>query len=124
MQYVNTANAPAAIGPYSQALCHNDLIFTSGQIPMDPVSGEIIGTTIEEQTEYVLRNLLAVLEAGGSGGDRILKTTCFLADMNDYPKFNAVYSKYITNNPARSCVAVRELPKSILVEVEAVAVKG
>lgn len=124
MQYVTTANAPAAIGPYSQALCHNDLIYTSGQIPLDPSSGKVVGTTIEEQTEYVLKNLLAVLEAGGSGGDRILKTTCFLTDMNDYPKFNSVYSKYITSNPARSCVEVRELPQSVLVEVEAIAFKG
>lgn len=123
MNYVNTEKAPAAIGPYSQALCHNDLIYTSGQIPLDPVTGAIVGTTVEEQTEQVIKNLLAVLEAAGSGADNILKTTCFLADMKDFARFNSVYSKFITNNPARSCVAIRELPKSVLVEVEAVAFK-
>ena len=123
MNYVNTDKAPAAIGPYSQALCHNDFIYTSGQIPLDPVSGAIVGTTVEEQTEQVMKNLLAVLEAAGSGASQILKTTCFLADMKDFASFNSIYSKYITSNPARSCVAVRELPKSVLVEVEAVAFK-
>lgn len=123
MNYVNTEKAPAAIGPYSQALCHNNLIFTSGQIPLDPVTGEVRGVTVEEQTEQVMKNLLAVLEAAGSGADNILKTTCFLADMKDFAKFNSVYSQYITNNPARCCVAIRELPKAVLVEVEAVAFK-
>lgn len=123
MNYVNTEKAPAAIGPYSQALCHNGLIYTSGQIPLDPATGEVVGTTVEEQTVQVLENLCAVLEAAGSGADRILKTTCFLADMKDFARFNQVYSRYIEKNPARSCVAVRELPKSVLVEVEAVACK-
>lgn len=123
MNYVNTEKAPAAIGPYSQALCHNGMIYTSGQIPLDPATGMIVGNTVEEQTEQVLKNLLAVLEAAGSGADKILKTTCFLADMKDFAAFNGIYSKFITSNPARSCVAVRELPKSVLVEVEAVAFK-
>lgn len=123
MNYVHTDKAPAAIGPYSQALCHNDLIYTSGQIPLDPVTGAVVGATVEEQTEQVMKNLLAVLEAAGSGADNILKTTCFLADMKDFASFNSVYSRFITNNPARSCVAIRELPKSVLVEVEAVAFK-
>lgn len=123
MNYVNTEKAPGAIGPYSQALCHNGMIYTSGQIPLDPATGMIVGNTVEEQTEQVLKNLLAVLEAAGSGADKILKTTCFLADMKDFAAFNGIYSKFITSNPARSCVAVRELPKSVLVEVEAVAFK-
>lgn len=121
MNYVNTEKAPAAIGPYSQALVHNGLVYTSGQIPLDPATGAVKGVTVEEQTEQVMKNLLAVLEAAGSGADKILKTTCFLADMKDFAKFNGIYSKYITGNPARSCVAIRELPKSVLVEVEAVA---
>ncbi len=121
MQIINTAKAPAAIGPYSQAICHNGLVYTSGQIPLMPETGEIIGDTIEAQTERVLMNLLAVLEKSGSSADKIIKTTCFLANMKDFDVFNSIYSKYIQCNPARSCVAVRELPKNVLVEIEAVA---
>lgn len=122
MQKISTENAPKAIGPYSQAIKFNNLIFTSGQIPLDAVSGEIVGSTITEQAEQTLKNLSEVLKAGGSSLDLILKTTCFLADMKDFAEFNAVYSKYIKNAPARSCVAVKTLPKNVLLEVEAIAI--
>ena len=118
---VSTENAPKAIGPYSQAIKSGSLVFTSGQIPLDPKSGEIVGSNIEEQANQVLKNLKAVLEASGSGMENILKTTCFLADMSDFSKFNEVYSSYIANAPARSCVAVKTLPKNVLCEVEAIA---
>lgn len=121
MTYIDTKKAPEAIGPYSQAVAHNGLLLTSGQIPLDPATGVVVGATIQEQTEQVMRNLLAVLEAAGSGSDKLLKTTCFLADMSHFAEFNEVYSKYITANPSRSCVAVQALPKGVLVEVEAVA---
>ncbi len=123
MEFVSTEKAPAAIGPYSQAVCLGDLVFTSGQIALDPVSGELAGDTVEQQAERALKNLIAVLEAAGSGADCIIKTTCFIADMKYFAAFNKVYSEYIPCRPARSCVAVRELPKSALVEVEAVACK-
>ena len=119
---IYTPNAPAAIGPYSQAIRVGDTVYTSGQIPLDPVRGEMIGKDIIEQAEQVMRNLEAVLLAAGSSFDGIVKTTCFLADMADFAAFNAVYSKYITSAPARSCVAVRALPKGALVEVEAIAI--
>jgi 2-iminobutanoate/2-iminopropanoate deaminase len=118
---VSTENAPKAIGPYSQAIKSGSLVFTSGQIPLDPNSGEIVGSNIEEQANQVLKNLKAVLEASGSGMENIVKTTCFLADMSDFSKFNEVYSSYIVNAPARSCVAVKTLPKNVLCEVEAIA---
>jgi 2-iminobutanoate/2-iminopropanoate deaminase len=121
MQEIQTRAAPTAIGPYSQGFVSGNLVFTSGQIPLYPESGEIAGTTIEEQTEQVIKNLSAVLEAGGSSLSKVVKTTCFLADMNDFAAFNGVYAKYFTGKPARSTVAVRQLPKSVLVEIEAVA---
>ncbi|MEA4912889.1 MAG: Rid family detoxifying hydrolase [Oscillospiraceae bacterium] len=122
MEFVSTTKAPTAIGPYSQAVRHDNILFTSGQIPIDPATGEVDGNTIEQQARRSLSNLLTVLEAGGSSAEKILKTTCFIADMNDFAAFNQVYSEYISTKPARSCVAVKELPKSVLVEVEAVAV--
>ena len=121
MTHIHTDKAPAAIGPYSQAVSQGKLVFTSGQIPLDAVSGKLVGTSIEEQAEQVMKNLLAVLDAAGSSPEMIVKTTCFLADMADFAAFNAVYSKYIQSKPARSCVAVRELPMAGRVEVEAVA---
>jgi 2-iminobutanoate/2-iminopropanoate deaminase len=121
MKEIQTTAAPAAIGPYSQGFVSGNLVFTSGQIPLLPESGEVAGTTIEEQTEQVIKNLAAVLEAGGSSLSKVIKTTCFLADMNDFAAFNGVYAKYFTGKPARSTVAVRQLPKSVLVEIEAVA---
>ena len=122
MKVVYTENAPAAIGPYSQAIVLNDILFTSGQIPVNPATGEIAGDTIEAQAEQVMKNLDAVLKEAGTSFENAVKTTCFLADMADFAAFNAVYSKYITTAPARSCVAVKTLPKNALVEVEAVAV--
>lgn len=123
MQKIHTNNAPAAIGPYSQAIETNGLIFTSGQIPIDPTTGEISGSNVEEQTERICQNLKAVLEAVGVSLSNVVKTTCFLADMSDFAAFNAVYAKYFTQNPARSCVAVKTLPKNVLAEIEAIAVK-
>ncbi|MDR1238998.1 MAG: RidA family protein [Treponema sp.] len=121
MKEIQTTAAPAAIGPYSQGFVSGNLVFTSGQIPLRPGTGEVAGKTIAEQTEQVIKNLSAVLEAGGSSLLRVIKTTCFLADMNDFAAFNEVYAKYFTGKPARSTVAVRELPKNALVEIEAVA---
>lgn len=116
-----TENAPKAIGPYSQAVKAGNMVFTSGQIPLDPVTGEIVGSDITEQTEQVMKNLSAVLAAAGTSFDNAIKTTCFIADMGYFAAFNAVYSKYITSAPARSCVAVKTLPKGALVEVEVIA---
>ena len=118
---VATENAPAAIGPYSQAIVCGGMVFTSGQIPINPASGNVEATTIEEQAEQVMKNLGAVLQAAGSSFEKAVKTTCFLADMGDFAAFNGVYAKYFTTNPARSCVAVKTLPKNVLVEVEVVA---
>lgn len=118
---VQTTNAPAAIGPYSQAIVCGGLVFTSGQIPLDPATGNVVGTDIREQAEQVMKNLAAVLEAAGSSLQNAVKTTCFLADMADFASFNQVYAAYFTSNPARSCVAVKALPKGVLVEVEVVA---
>lgn len=122
MKAIYTENAPKAIGPYSQALVVNGLVYTSGQIPLCPLTGEMVGSTIEKQTEQVCLNLKAVLEAAGSGMENVVKTTCFLADMSDFAAFNGVYAKYFTSKPARSCVAVKSLPKNALVEVEVVGV--
>ena len=122
MHQIATPNAPAAIGPYCQATIHNGFVFTSGQIPLDPADGSIVGTTIEEQAHRVCQNLSAVLTAAGSDLSKVLKTTCFLADMGDFAAFNSVYAQYFTGKPARSCVAVKTLPKNVLVEVECVAV--
>ena|SRR5699024_2355035 len=121
MEIVSTKNAPGAIGPYSQAIILNGVVYTSGQVPLSPETGEVVGTTIEEQAEQVMKNLGAVLEAAGSSYEKTVKTTCFLADMNDFAAFNEIYGKYFTGKPARSCVAVKTLPKNVLCEVEAIA---
>ncbi len=123
LKKVATESAPAAIGPYSQAIICGEMVFTSGQIPINPASGNIEATTIEEQAEQVMKNLGEVLKAAGSGFEKAVKTTCFLADMADFAAFNGVYAKYFTTNPARSCVAVKTLPKNVLVEVEVIATK-
>lgn len=122
LKKISTPNAPAAIGPYSQAIVAGNMLYTSGQIPLDPASGNMVGENIIEQAEQVMKNLAAVLEAAGTKFDNVVKTTCFLADIADFAAFNAVYGKYITSAPARSCVAVKDLPKGALVEVEVVAV--
>lgn len=122
MNQVSTSKAPAAIGPYCQAVVHNGLVFTSGQVPLDPATGNVAGDTIEQQSRQVCENLSAVLAAAGSGMDKVIKTTCFLSDMGNFAAFNDVYAEYFTQKPARSCVAVRTLPKNVLVEVECVAV--
>lgn len=122
LQKISTPKAPAAIGPYSQAVRAGNMLYTSGQIPLDPVSGNMVGANVTEQAEQVMKNLAAVLEAAGTSFDNVVKTTCFLADIADFAAFNAVYGKYITSAPARSCVAVKDLPKGALVEVEVVAV--
>lgn len=121
MKEISTDKAPAAIGPYSQAMVVNNLVYTSGQIPINPASGEVEAVGIEAQTEQVMKNLGAVLEATGSSYEKAVKTTCFLADMNDFAAFNGVYAKYFTGKPARSCVAVKTLPKGVLCEVEVIA---
>ena len=121
MKVVSTEKAPAAIGPYSQAIVVNDMVYTSGQIPINPATGEVEAVGIEAQTEQVMKNLGAVLEAAGSSYEKAVKTTCFLADMNDFAAFNGVYAKYFVNKPARSCVAVKTLPKGVLCEVEVIA---
>lgn len=124
LEKVSTADAPAAIGPYSQAIKAGGFVFTSGQIALDPATGTLVGQEIADQAEQVMKNLAAVLQAAGSSFENVVKTTCFLNDMADFAAFNQVYSKYITTAPARSCVAVKELPKGALVEVEAVALLG
>ncbi len=118
---VSTEKAPAAIGPYSQAIICGEMVFTSGQIPINPENGNIEATTIQAQAEQVMKNLGEVLKAAGSGFEKAVKTTCFLADMNDFAAFNEVYGRYFTTKPARSCVAVKTLPKNVLVEVEVIA---
>ena len=118
---IYTKNAPDAIGPYSQAVKIGNFVFTSGQIPINPASGNIEAADIESQTEQVCRNLSAVLEAAGTSLDRVVKTTCFLSDMADFAAFNGIYAKHFTSCPARSCVAVKALPKGSLVEIEAIA---
>lgn len=118
---IKTTNAPAAIGPYSQATVTDGTVYTSGQIALDPATGELTGSTTAEQTERVMMNLSAVLAAAGCTFDDVVKTTCFIADMADFADFNEVYGKYITSAPARSCVAVKALPKGALVEVEVIA---
>ena len=120
MKVVSTPNAPAAIGPYSQAIISNGMVYTSGQIAIDPATGAINGTTIEEQAEQVCKNIQALLAAAGTDISKVVKTVCFFADMNDFAAFNAVYAKYFVSNPARSCVAVKTLPKNVLVEIDTV----
>ena len=121
MKKIYTENAPASIGPYSQAIVHGDLVFTSGQIPINPETGNVDAEGIVAQTEQVMKNLDAVLTAAGSSFEKAIKTTCFLSDMADFVDFNEVYAKYFTEKPARSCVAVKTLPKGVLVEVEVIA---
>lgn len=121
MKTVYTENAPAAIGPYSQAKITGGYVFTSGQIPVNPATSQIEETTIEGQTRQVCENVAAVLKAAGSSMDKVVKTVCFLSDMNDFAAFNAVYEKYFTSKPARSCVAVKAIPKNSLVEIETIA---
>ena len=118
---VATDKAPAAIGPYSQGVIADKLVFASGQIPINPETGEIEAKGIEEQTQQVMKNIGAILVEAGCGYENVVKTTCFLADMNDFAAFNSVYEKYFTQKPARSCVAVKQLPKNVLCEVEVIA---
>ena len=120
-QKITAKDAPAAIGPYSQAIVTGNLVFTSGQIPLDPATGAVVGEDIRTQTEQVMKNLTAVLAAAGTSTDKAVKTTCFLSDMADFAAFNEVYARYITSAPARSCVAVKTLPRGVLVEVEVIA---
>ena len=121
LKKIATDKAPSAIGPYSQAMVFGNMLFTSGQIPINPATGNIEATSITEQTEQVMKNLGAVLEAAGSSFEHAIKTTCFLANISDFAAFNEVYAKYFTEKPARSCVAVKDLPKGALVEVEVIA---
>ena len=121
MKTIQTSNAPAAIGPYSQAKVVNGFVFASGQIPLNPATGEVEGTTIEAQAEQVMKNVGAILKEAGVGFENVVKTTCFLAEMADFAAFNSVYEKYFNGKPARSCVAVKQLPKNVLVEVEVIA---
>ena len=118
---VSTDKAPAAIGPYSQAIIHGGIVFTSGQIPINPASGNVEAGDITSQTEEVMKNLGEVLSAAGTSFEKAIKTTCFLANISDFAAFNEVYAKYFTEKPARSCVAVKDLPKGVLVEVEVIA---
>ena len=121
MKIISTTNAPAAIGPYSQAVVCGNMLFTSGQIAIDPATGIVVEGGIAEQTEQIMKNLGAVLEAAGAGYENAVKTTCFLADIADFAAFNEIYGRYFTGKPARSCVAVRDLPKGVLAEVEVIA---
>ena len=121
MEKVYTKNAPEAIGPYTQAIVCGNMVFTSGQIAIDPADGQVHAVSIEEQTEQVCKNLCEVLKAAGSSIEKAVKTTCFLANMEDFAAFNGVYGKYFTGKPARSCVAAKALPKNVLVEVEVIA---
>ena len=124
LKKIATDKAPAAIGPYSQGIIVEKMLYSSGQIALDPVSGEVVGSTIEEQTEQVMKNLGAILEEAGADYAKVVKTTCFLADMGDFAAFNQIYAKYFTEKPARSCVAVKTLPKNVLCEVEVIAYLG
>ena len=124
MEKIYTKNAPEAIGPYSQAIAVGNLVFTSGQIAINPENGNVEATDVKGQTEQVCKNLSAVLTAAGTSIDKVVKTTCFLAEMSDFAAFNEVYGSYFTGKPARSCVAAKALPKGVLVEVEAIAEIG
>lgn len=121
MKAIETETAPAAIGPYSQAMVYGGLVYTSGQIPVVPETGNVVGDSIEAQAEQSCKNVGAMLAASGMGYEHVIKTTCFLADMNDFAAFNAVYEKYFVSKPARSCVAVKTLPKNVKCEIEAIA---
>lgn len=118
---ISTENAPLAIGPYSQGIIFENLVFASGQIPIDPVTGEIVGSTIRKQAEQSCKNVGEILKAAGSSFEKVIKTSCFLRDMGDFAAFNSIYEKYFVSSPARSCVAVKDLPKSVLCEIEAIA---
>ncbi|MBC2460205.1 RidA family protein [Clostridium beijerinckii] len=124
LEVTNTKKAPAAIGPYSQAIGFGNILFTSGQIPLDPSTGEVVGSNIKEQATQVMKNISAILEANDINFENVIKTTCFIANMSDFASFNEVYAKYFVSNPARSCVAVKELPKGVLCEVEVMAFKN
>ena len=119
---IHTENAPAAVGPYSQAVEVNGMLYTSGQIPLDPATGNIVDGDIKAQADRAMKNIVAVLEAAGTTADKVVKTMCFLADMDDFAAFNEVYAEYFTEKPARSCVAVKSLPKGALCEIEVIAV--
>ncbi|MBR4734126.1 MAG: RidA family protein [Lachnospiraceae bacterium] len=121
MKKISTEKAPAAIGPYSQGIITGNLFFASGHIPINPANGQIEATDIVGQTEQVMKNIGALLEAAGTNYQKVVKTSCFLADMNDFATFNEIYAKYFTEKPARSCVAVKTLPKNVLCEVEVIA---
>ena len=121
MKVISTETAPAAIGPYSQAIVTNGLVFASGQIPVDPATGAPAGDTIDTQAEQSCKNVAAIIAAAGSDMTKVVKTTCFLADMADFAKFNEIYAKYFVSCPARSCVAAKALPKGVLCEIEAIA---
>ena len=121
MKTISTTKAPAAIGPYSQAKLVNGMLYVSGQIPVDPATGEVAGTDITAQAEQSIKNVGAILAEAGTSFDKVVKTTCFIAEMADFAAFNAVYEKYFTSKPARSCVAVKALPKDVLCEVETIA---
>lgn len=121
MKKIHTEKAPAAVGPYSQAVVTGGIVYTSGQIALDPVSGELVGTTIEEQADQVMKNLVSILEAAGTKPENAVKTLCFLTDISDFAAFNEVYARYFTEKPARSCVGVQALPKGALCEVEVIA---
>ena len=121
LKKVYTSNAPEAIGPYSQAIICGNMLYTSGQVPINPATGNVETEGITDQATQVMKNLAAVLEEAGTTFDKVVKTTCFLADMNDFAAFNAVYAEYFTSKPARSCVAVKTLPKNVLCEVEVIA---
>lgn len=122
LKIVHTQKAPAAIGPYSQAIINGNVIYTSGQIPINPANGEIVEGDIKEQTEQVMKNIAAILEEAGTSFENVIKTTCFLKSMDDFAPFNEIYAKYFVSKPARSCVAVQKLPKDVLCEVEVIAV--
>ena len=121
MEKIYTEKAPAAVGPYSQAVVINGMVYTSGQIALNPETGELVGETIEEQTEQVMQNLMAILEAAGTKTENVVKTLCFLTDIDDFAAFNEVYAKYFTEKPARSCVGIQSLPKGAICEVEVIA---
>ena len=121
MEKIYTKNAPDAIGPYSQAMICGNMLFTSGQVPINPATGNVEAEGITDQATQVMKNLAAVLAEAGTSFEKVVKTTCFLSDMGDFAAFNAVYAEYFTSKPARSCVAVKTLPKNVLVEVEVIA---
>ncbi|HIU96501.1 MAG TPA: RidA family protein [Candidatus Copromorpha excrementipullorum] len=123
MNKIHTEKAPAAVGPYSQAVEAGGMIYTSGQIPLDPESGQLVDGDIKQQADRAIKNVIAVLEAAGTSADKVIKTMCFLADMDDFADFNEIYAGYFTEKPARSCVAVKSLPKGALCEIEVIAIR-